>query len=131
LSSVYALMMTPSKEPSSIFQCSSTKSLARIYIRPDKKPVFTHYLKNHQKSIALSHWRPMCTSLKTWHWEKWPHPLFVCLDLFHFHWVMTISIQAKWQVKRAQWGTSVVWTFFTHGCSMRSHAFWVQIPTSF
>lgn len=102
-----------------------------LVLTSHKKPVLlTHYLRNHQKCITLSlgahgHFsknvalRKMATS-------------FFCLPRLvpspDFHWVMTISIQAKWQVKRAQWGTSVVWTFFNRGCSVRSH---VQIPTSF
>lgn len=74
--------MAPSKEPSSIFQPipSATKSFD---LTTAQKPALTHYLRNHQEYFALSLGGPMGTSPKMCCWEKWAHPLIVCLDLFH------------------------------------------------
>lgn len=104
-----------------------------LVLTSHKKPVLTHYLRNHQKCIALSlgarGYFSKNVALTKMSTSSFCLPRLVPTP--DFHWVMTISIQAKWQVKRAQWGTSVVWTFFNRGCSVRSHVFWVQIPTSF
>lgn len=82
------------------------------------KPALTHYVRNHQKYVALSSGGPWAL-LQKGAVEKNGYILLlfawacsISWSSLHFRWVMTISIQAKWQAIRALWGTAVVRAFF-------------------